>query len=273
MLHLVLAALLLAESSTNADAGPAPGAPKDGVRVLRLQTEYVYSGYEDDVSYCYSVQTGTCYSGHRQVYAGTDGVRVLGTDGYPVQTEYVYSGYVYSGYGRSTCTQTFNQADVQQRCRHGGRHGVDGDDRNAGDSIWPTADIPYEIHPDLAGRTHDILAALAMLSNPTCLSFHKRTSESNYLLFEVSAGCASYVGFIGGVQSVFIGPACTVGNIAHELLHALGFYHEHTRVDRDKYIIISPNNVMQGMQKNFNMQRGKTFELGYDVGSIMHYGR
>ncbi|XP_031143790.1 astacin-like metalloendopeptidase isoform X4 [Sander lucioperca] len=146
------------------------------------------------------------------------------------------------------------------------------DDRNAVDSIWPTPEIPYKIRPELAGRKDAILSAMAMLSKPTCVSFHKRTSESNYLLFKVSTGCASCVGFVGGEQPVFIGPACTVGNIAHEILHSLGFYHEHTRADREKYITVLPYNIMEGMKKNFEVRRGKTFDLGYDVGSIMHYG-
>ncbi|XP_034752928.1 blastula protease 10-like [Etheostoma cragini] len=209
MLHLVLAVLLLAESSTNVDASPAPGAAKDDV--ISRVAHYMASNPET----LYELMTNDAVA----------------------------------------------EGDI-----------VLSDDRNAVDSIWPTPHIPYEIHPELASRTHDIHAALAMLSNPTCVSFHERTTESNYLFFDVSAGCASYVGFIGGVQSVFIGPACTVGNIAHELLHALGLYHEHTRADRDKYILISPSNIMQGMQKNFKIQQGKTFELDYDVGSIMHYG-
>lgn len=60
------------------------------------------------------------------------------------------------------------------------------------------------------------------------------------------SSCASYVGFIGGEQPVFIGPPCIVGNIVHEILHALGFHHEHTRTDREQYIKILPQNIMAG---------------------------
>ncbi|XP_074473940.1 hatching enzyme 1.2 isoform X2 [Sebastes fasciatus] len=145
-------------------------------------------------------------------------------------------------------------------------------DRNAVESMWPTQEIPYVISPALASRTDDILSAMAMLSEHTCVSFHKRTSETNYLLFVKSRGCASYVGFNGGEQPVFVGHLCAVGNVLHEILHALGFHHEHTRADREQYITVLPHNIMDGMERNFKKQEGKTFDLRYDVTSIMHYG-
>ena len=38
-------------------------------------------------------------------------------------------------------------------------------------------------------------------------------------------------------------PLARKGTIAHELLHALGFYHEHARPDRKKYVWVMENNV------------------------------
>ena len=32
----------------------------------------------------------------------------------------------------------------------------------------------------------------------------------------------------------------------HELMHALGFWHEHTRSDRDSYVSVVPANIMLG---------------------------
>lgn len=145
-------------------------------------------------------------------------------------------------------------------------------DRNAVESTWPTLEIPYVLSPELASRTDVIVSAMEMVSEHTCVSFHNRTSETNYLLFKTSRGCASYVGFIGGEQPVFIGPPCKVGNIIHEILHALGFHHEHTRTDREQYITIHPHNIMAGMEKNFKKQDGITFDVPYDITSIMHYG-
>ncbi|XP_068561663.1 astacin-like metalloprotease toxin 5 isoform X5 [Cebidichthys violaceus] len=145
-------------------------------------------------------------------------------------------------------------------------------DRNAVGSVWPTKEIPYSINPELVDRTADILSAMAMVSEHTCVSFPKRTSESSYLHFKTSRGCASYVGFGGGEQPMFIGPECIVGNIVHEILHALGFHHEHTRMDRDQYITVLFGNIMEGRQRNFQKVPGVTFDLSYDVNSILHYG-
>ncbi|XP_061658152.1 astacin-like metalloendopeptidase [Syngnathoides biaculeatus] len=145
--------------------------------------------------------------------------------------------------------------------------------RNAADRQWPSTKIPYKIDSNLGFRTNDIEAALNMINFHTCLSFHKRTSEVDYLNFKDGFGCASYVGFMGGRQDVHVGKTCRIGNIVHEVLHALGFYHEHTRMDRGKYITIVSANILPGHHKNFRKQIGETFQLAYDLSSIMHYGR
>lgn len=58
------------------------------------------------------------------------------------------------------------------------------------------------------------------------------------------SSCASFVGVNGGSQPVFFGASCTTGNLAHELIHALGLYHEHTRNDRDGYVTIDWSKII-----------------------------
>ncbi|CAB1449793.1 unnamed protein product [Pleuronectes platessa] len=144
--------------------------------------------------------------------------------------------------------------------------------RNAVSSLWPDAIVPYALSRDLADRESDMDAAFAMISSVTCIRFKKHDNEFNYLNIMKGKGCASFVGCQGGAQSLYYGLSCRVGNLCHELLHALGLYHEHTRDDRDQYVSVQWQRIEQGKQNNFKVKHGDTQNLPYDVDSIMHYG-
>lgn len=66
-----------------------------------------------------------------------------------------------------------------------------------------------------------------------------------FTLTVICSRCASPVGMSGGRQPMHFGPSCSVGNLAHELIHALGLYHEHTRQDRDDYVTINWSNIIK----------------------------
>ena len=44
-------------------------------------------------------------------------------------------------------------------------------------------------------------------------------------------------------------PPCDVGGLTHELGHTLGFFHEHSRPDRDDYVKILWHNIRSGEHK------------------------
>lgn len=60
--------------------------------------------------------------------------------------------------------------------------------------------------------------------------------------------CYSYLGFVDiGSQPLNLASDCNGIEVTiHEWLHALGFYHEHTRADRDDHITVNFTNVMPG---------------------------
>lgn len=109
------------------------------------------------------------------------------------------------------------------------------------------------------------------------IKFVKRTNEDHYILVQDGTGCSSYVGNIknGGQPLTLKRNGCLYkGIVQHEFIHALGFYHEQSRPDRDKYVTINKSNIKPSYIYNFE-KRNDLSSLGseYDFGSVMHYGR
>lgn len=90
--------------------------------------------------------------------------------------------------------------------------------------------------------------------------------------------CCSFVGKRGnGAQAISIGKNCDkFGIVVHELGHVVGFWHEHTRPDREKHVVIEHSNILAGQEYNFNKLTSEdvnSLGLPYDYESIMHYAR
>ncbi|XP_047101530.1 zinc metalloproteinase nas-13-like [Schistocerca piceifrons] len=66
------------------------------------------------------------------------------------------------------------------------------------------------------------------------------------------------------------------GCIHHEIMHAIGFGHEHNAPSRDKYIRINWSNVKDGQKEYFTKLKPEDvtdYGVEYDYYSIMHASR
>ncbi|XP_041462959.1 zinc metalloproteinase nas-37-like [Lytechinus variegatus] len=145
------------------------------------------------------------------------------------------------------------------------------------DRRWPDAIIPYTIDSDFNHETVRLIkSALRHWQQNTCIRFvQKEPFHHDYLRFAYFPGCWSFIGRQGGEQLISMGPGCKVfSTIVHELGHAIGYWHEQSRQDRDQYIQIVQRNIAQGTEENFNkIDIDNVTSLGYpyDFASVMHY--
>lgn len=83
-----------------------------------------------------------------------------------------------------------------------------------------------------------------------CIKFVPRINEVPYLRVYNGSGCSSYVGRQLSMTDQVVSirsPGCTsLGTVSHEFLHALGFFHEQSRPDRDDFVTIQYENIQEG---------------------------
>ncbi|XP_028139655.1 hatching enzyme 1.2-like [Diabrotica virgifera virgifera] len=156
------------------------------------------------------------------------------------------------------------------------------------DKLWRNGIVPYTISPLYEPSEQvTILKAIKMINFMTCVKFVPWDGKSkDYLLIwpmKYPKGCWSFVGRFGGAQILSLQPPdrkgvnClgTEGRAIHELMHALGVFHEQSRWDRDKFVKIHTDNIIPNYKANFDKQslENTTYSFEYDYDSIMHYGK
>uniref|UniRef100_A0A3Q2P532 Metalloendopeptidase n=1 Tax=Fundulus heteroclitus TaxID=8078 RepID=A0A3Q2P532_FUNHE len=148
-----------------------------------------------------------------------------------------------------------------------------------GSNLW-TSPVSYVLDNGLDLNAKGvIMRVFDQFRVKSCIDFKPRDSEEYYLNIKKLDGCWSYVGRVyANGQNLSIGAGCdTLGIVEHELLHALGFYHEQSRYDRDDYVKIVSANLLPGKEQIldflFSSDESTVHGTQYDYISVLHYGK
>uniref|UniRef100_A0A3B4Z059 Metalloendopeptidase n=1 Tax=Stegastes partitus TaxID=144197 RepID=A0A3B4Z059_9TELE len=123
-----------------------------------------------------------------------------------------------------------------------------------------------------------VLRAFDQFRLKSCIDFKPKDLEKNYISVQKLSGCSSFVGRVQRDEQVLsIGRYCDqISTVEHEFLHALGFYHEQSRYDRDDFVTIVSENIQTGFERNFRKTSSTSSTnqgTPYDYESVMHYSK
>jgi hypothetical protein len=149
---------------------------------------------------------------------------------------------------------------------------------NDPEKIWPDGIVPFIIDPrdfpPFSASWIAIMEAISFWQSTTIIRFVTGAAGDNpdYVYFKLdSTACNSPVGRQGGEQKISCalgGGGFKAGTIAHEIGHALGFFHEHQRPDRDAVVAVAGD----AKPADYVIKHNGIKVGPYDCGSIMHYG-
>jgi len=153
---------------------------------------------------------------------------------------------------------------------------------NRYDRLWPyrndddVVEVPYEFEAGKFNKAEreTITEALDELYEINhVIKFVPRTNQKNYILIVRESGCGwSHVGRIYSGQQKLMINCVNRGTTQHEFMHSIGLWHEQSRKDRDDYITILEDNIIDGKHHNFNIRTDSdSLRSLYDYDSVMHY--
>ncbi|XP_064789054.1 meprin A subunit beta-like [Oncorhynchus masou masou] len=144
--------------------------------------------------------------------------------------------------------------------------------------LWPQT-VPYYLKDSLDINAKGvILKAFEQYRLKTCINFVPWKGDNNYISVFKGTGCYYSVDNRQvGKQRLSIGRNCDrLATVEHELLHALGFWHEQSGADRDDYVNIMWDRIEEGRDHNFLIHGesvSSALNVPSDYGSVMLYSK
>jgi hypothetical protein len=139
-------------------------------------------------------------------------------------------------------------------------------------NLWPGGVVPYEIDPGVSAINRDRLRlAMNELETYANLRFVPRNGEAAAVRVQNGTGNNSFVGRTGDLQIINLVSWSFRYIIIHELMHALGIWHEQQRSDRGNFVSIVSANIQSGFAGNFNIRTSAVPVGPFDFESVMLY--
>ncbi|GIY55252.1 zinc metalloproteinase nas-6 [Caerostris darwini] len=136
--------------------------------------------------------------------------------------------------------------------------------------------VHYVIDRSLSNNRKIIERAMDEIERYSRIEFMPRKGQKCHLLLTKDDGCY-YYSEDGCFHRISLGMGCAeFGTILHELMHALGFEHEHNRPDRGKYLIINWRNIQTDEKDQFKKVSRRKYiwnNFPMDFDSIMMYAK
>ena len=141
---------------------------------------------------------------------------------------------------------------------------------------WPNNVIPYKFEPNLSlARRTAMINAMGELTRVADIKFIQQTTQVHFILIQDSDVNTSWIGVHGeGEQIVNITSWNFKYIMIHELMHAIGVWHEQAALDRDDFIFVQEIFIIPELLHNFDIAPvGIGQGQFYDYESVMHYGQ